>query len=163
MEEKLYQRVCVDEGPRVSDAGAGSAMVASYLAEKHGLKVTGIDLIPVHVEDAHRVIEARGLQGQVSVQLSDYHNLTFEDGNFDAIYTMLISTPTIPSKSSGTSIACSNPKACLCSTKPTLPGTAECCKMCSVCHTVKTPSKKAPTRVCSKTRLRRHLGGRGLC
>lgn len=37
MEEKLYQRLTLGEGSKVLDAGAGSGVVASYMAETHGL------------------------------------------------------------------------------------------------------------------------------
>ena len=89
MEEKVYQRLTVAPGAKVLDAGAGSAMVAAYMAENHGLQVTGIDVTPVHVSDAQHTIQSRGLQDQVSVQMGDYHDLSsFEDATFDGVYTM---------------------------------------------------------------------------
>lgn len=89
MEEKLYQRLNLSEGSKVFDAGAGSGVVASYMAEKHGLHVTGIDVTKVHVKDAQKVIQSRGLQEQVSVQMGDYHDLSsFDDATFDGVYTM---------------------------------------------------------------------------
>lgn len=89
MEEKLYQRLNLSKGSKVLDAGAGSGVVASYMAEKHGLHVTGIDVTPVHVQDAQKVIKSRSLQEQVTVQMGDYHDLsTFGDTSFDGIYTM---------------------------------------------------------------------------
>lgn len=88
MEEKLYTRLGLEEGSRVLDAGAGSAVVASYMAER-GLKVDGIDLTPMHVEDAQRTIKKRHLEGQVSVSLGDYHDLSnFTDDSLDGAYTM---------------------------------------------------------------------------
>ncbi|KAK3066072.1 hypothetical protein LTR53_017718 [Teratosphaeriaceae sp. CCFEE 6253] len=90
MEEKLWQRLRLDNGSRVLDAGAGSGVVASYMAQK-GLLVEGVDLTPMHVADAQRVIRARGLEQQVSVRLGDYHDLPdadFHDASFDGIYTM---------------------------------------------------------------------------
>ena len=89
MEEKLYQRLNLSKGSKVLDARAGSGIVASYLAEKHGLYVTGVDITKVHVNDAQKVIQSRGLQEQVSVQMGDYHDLSsFNDTTFDGIYTM---------------------------------------------------------------------------
>lgn len=89
MEEKLYQRLGLSKGSKVLDAGAGSGIVAAHMAEQHGLNVTGIDLTPFHVEDAQKTITSRNLQGQVSVQFGDYHDLsTFGEGSFDGIYTM---------------------------------------------------------------------------
>ena len=89
MEEKLYQRLNLKEGSKVLDAGAGSGVVASYMAQNHGLYVTGVDVTTVHVRDAQKVIQERGLQDKVSVEQGDYHDLSkFSDASFDGIYTM---------------------------------------------------------------------------
>ncbi|KAK4569752.1 hypothetical protein LTR86_002721 [Recurvomyces mirabilis] len=60
------------------------------MAEK-GAYVDGIDLTPLHVQDAQRTIRKRGLQQSVSVQLGDYHNITaptYPDEKYDGVYTM---------------------------------------------------------------------------
>ncbi|KAF2164025.1 hypothetical protein M409DRAFT_68242 [Zasmidium cellare ATCC 36951] len=88
MEEKLYQRLDLPKDSLVLDAGAGSGLVAAYMA-KQGLRVHAIDLTPLHVEQATNNIESWGLSDRVSVQLGDYHDLSgFEDDSFDGIYTM---------------------------------------------------------------------------
>ena len=88
MEEKLYLRLGLTNGSKVLDAGAGSGIVATYMAER-GLQVKAIDLTPVHVAEAKRNVEIRGLDGQISVELGDYHDLsTLDDSSFDGIYTM---------------------------------------------------------------------------
>lgn len=93
MEEKLYSRLDLKPGSTVLDAGTGSGYVAMYMANK-GLNVQGIDLTPLHVEDAQRNIKTNGLEDKISVRLGDYHNLTdspggyFPDNSFDGIYTM---------------------------------------------------------------------------
>lgn len=88
MEKKLYDRLSLSNGSKVLDAGAGSGIVASYMAQ-HGLLVKGVDITPLHVADAQRNIKKRGLQGKVSVRLGDYHDLQdFEDDSMDGIYTM---------------------------------------------------------------------------
>ena len=88
MEEKLYTRLDLSEGSRVLDAGAGSGIVASYMAER-GLRVDGIDLTPLHVEEAQSTIKDRHLEEKVSVKLGDYHDLSsFEDDALDGVYTM---------------------------------------------------------------------------
>jgi sterol 24-C-methyltransferase len=70
MERKLYDRLGLQEGARVLDAGAGSGFVASYMAE-HGLRVHGVDLTPLHVDQAKRTIHSRGLDDGVHVELGD--------------------------------------------------------------------------------------------
>lgn len=84
----MYQKLGLEPGSRVLDAGAGSGHMAMRMAQK-GLNVQAIDITPLHVEDAKRNVKAHGLEDQVSVRLEDYHNLTsFSDGSFDGIYTM---------------------------------------------------------------------------
>ncbi|OCL15074.1 S-adenosyl-L-methionine-dependent methyltransferase [Glonium stellatum] len=87
-EEKLFNRLGLEPGSEVLDAGIGSEYVAMYMAEK-GLYVDGVDIIPSHVEDAKRNIKAHGLEDKISIRLGDYQNLIdFPDGSFDGIYTM---------------------------------------------------------------------------
>jgi 2-polyprenyl-3-methyl-5-hydroxy-6-metoxy-1,4-benzoquinol methylase len=88
MEDQLYNRLGLEPGSRVLDAGAGSGYVAMHMAEK-GLTVQAIDITPLHVQDAQRNVEARGLQDKVAVRLGDYHDLAdFSNGSFDGVYTM---------------------------------------------------------------------------
>ncbi|KAF2158477.1 hypothetical protein M409DRAFT_71626 [Zasmidium cellare ATCC 36951] len=88
MREKLYARLRLSSGCRVLDAGAGSGRVAAFMAER-GLHVQAIDIIPAHVEQAKKFVEARNVKDKVSVQVGDYHNLKgLESSSFDGIYTM---------------------------------------------------------------------------
>ncbi|KAK3669120.1 hypothetical protein LTR78_011007, partial [Recurvomyces mirabilis] len=90
MEEKLLDRLGLADGSRVLDAGAGSGIVASYLAN-HGLRVDAIDLLPRHVADAPRRIHRSGLQDLVDIHLADYHHIPvalFPDQSFDGVFTM---------------------------------------------------------------------------
>ncbi|KAF2724785.1 S-adenosyl-L-methionine-dependent methyltransferase [Polychaeton citri CBS 116435] len=88
MEERLYTRLGLPTGSKVLDAGAGSGVVAAYMAER-GLSVQAIDLTPTHVEQAKRNVKSRGLDDRISVRLGDYHDLAeFGGSTFDGIYTM---------------------------------------------------------------------------
>ncbi|OQO15272.1 hypothetical protein B0A48_00655 [Cryoendolithus antarcticus] len=89
MEEKLYERLELPAGAKTLDAGAGSGVVASYMAKK-GLVVQGIDLTPLHVQDAQRVIKAQGLTSdQITVRQGDYHDLSdVDNASLDGVYTM---------------------------------------------------------------------------
>lgn len=89
MEEKMYQRLDLPARSQVLDAGAGSEYVACYMAEQHGLQVTGIDLTDRHVQDAQKVMRRRGLKDKDSVQKGNYHDLSeFRNSTFDGVYTM---------------------------------------------------------------------------
>ncbi|KAK0276513.1 hypothetical protein LTR35_010376 [Friedmanniomyces endolithicus] len=90
MEEKAYTRLALTNGSKVLDAGAGSGLVASYMAHK-GLLVEGVDLTQRHVREAQRIIRDRGLEGRVTVRLGDYHELPgseYRAGSYDGVYTM---------------------------------------------------------------------------
>jgi sterol 24-C-methyltransferase len=88
MENEVHNRLDLSNGSRVLDAGAGSGIVASYMAQQ-GLLVQGVDITPMHVADAQHKIKKRGLEGKVTVELDDYHDLgDFEDDSMDGIYTM---------------------------------------------------------------------------
>jgi len=88
MEEKLYQRLGLQSGSRVLDAGSGSGIVAMYMARR-GLLVDGIDITPVHLASARKNIKANSLDDKITIQLEDYHDLkSFHDNHFDGVYTM---------------------------------------------------------------------------
>ncbi|EMC97623.1 hypothetical protein BAUCODRAFT_33346 [Baudoinia panamericana UAMH 10762] len=88
MEEKLWERLGIEKGSKVLDAGAGSGKVASYMAHK-GLIIEVVDLTPLHVQQARRTIRDRKLEHKVSMRLGDYHDLAdFNNGSFDGVYTM---------------------------------------------------------------------------
>lgn len=90
MEEKLWERLALSNGSKVLDAGAGSGIVASYMAHRR-LLVEGVDLTQTHVQEAQWLIHNRGLEKKVTIRLGDYHDLCdteYQDGSFDGIYTM---------------------------------------------------------------------------
>jgi ubiquinone/menaquinone biosynthesis C-methylase UbiE len=88
MEEKLYDRLGLQPGARVLDAGAGSGYVAMTMA-RHGLHVQAIDITPHHLEDARKNVKKHGLEKEIQVDYADYRNLSaFPEASFDGVYTM---------------------------------------------------------------------------
>jgi sterol 24-C-methyltransferase len=88
MERKLLETLALPAGSRVLDAGCGVGHVAIYMA-KHGLNVTGIDVVDRHIARASRNIKRAGLESRVAVQKMDYHHLdAIEDASKEGIYTM---------------------------------------------------------------------------
>ncbi|KEF52212.1 uncharacterized protein A1O9_11839 [Exophiala aquamarina CBS 119918] len=88
MEDLVYAKLGLSPGSRVLDAGAGSGYVAMHMAEK-GLMVQAVDITPLHLQDARRNVQKRGLEDKVSVSWGDFHDLAgFSNGSFDGIYTM---------------------------------------------------------------------------
>ena len=89
MEGKLLEALGIPPSSSILDAGCGVGHVAIYMA-RHGMRVTGIDVVARHIEKAKRNIAHSGLPaGQVNVKVMDYHHLeSIPDGSYDAIYTM---------------------------------------------------------------------------
>jgi sterol 24-C-methyltransferase len=88
MEDELGKRLALPVGAEALDAGCGSGDVARTLATRYRLKITGIDLLDFHLEQARRRITRAGLAGRISCQVGDYHHLPFTDHSFDGVYTM---------------------------------------------------------------------------
>jgi ubiquinone/menaquinone biosynthesis C-methylase UbiE len=71
-------------GLRVLDVGCGPGIDLARFAMA-GAEVTGVDLAPVHVEQARRHLELLGLRGTVLV--GDGEALPFPDASFDWVVT----------------------------------------------------------------------------
>jgi ubiquinone/menaquinone biosynthesis C-methylase UbiE len=77
----------IREGDRVLDAGCGSGLVASWLAERVGRSgsVVGVDLAHGHIELA-RKLNARP-ELPLRFEQGDVMNLSFEAASFDLVWT----------------------------------------------------------------------------
>lgn len=88
MEDNMIEKLGLERGSKVLDAGCGVGHVAAHLA-KNGYRVQGIDVVDHHLVKARRNIHAFGLEHKVSVSKGDYHHLDgFADDSFDGAYTM---------------------------------------------------------------------------
>jgi sterol 24-C-methyltransferase len=88
MEDLLAQQLALEPGSKVLDAGCGIGNVARTLATRHGLDVTGIDVLEFNLEEAARRTAQAGLGDRTHFQLGDYHHLDFPDASLDGVYTM---------------------------------------------------------------------------
>lgn len=88
MEDLLARRLALAPGSRVLDAGCGVGNVARALAGRHGLDVTGIDVLEFNLREAARRTARAGLGERTRFQQGDYHRLDFPDASFDGVYTM---------------------------------------------------------------------------
>jgi sterol 24-C-methyltransferase len=87
------ERMLADEGgfgPGMSvlDVGCGSGGPALTIAEHSGARVTGIDLVPRHIELARARAAERGLARQTVFVEGDATSLPFEDASFDHVYAI---------------------------------------------------------------------------
>src|SRR4051812_17816269 len=72
-------------GLDILDVGCGPGIQLVRLARR-GARVTGIDLVPVHVEQARANLAAVGLTGEASV--GDAEDLAFADSSFDRVLSV---------------------------------------------------------------------------
>lgn len=69
-------------GKRILDVGCGPGLELCRMATA-GADVTGVDLVPIHVEQAQAHLAQLGLRGEVTV--ADAEALPFPDGGFDRV------------------------------------------------------------------------------
>jgi sterol 24-C-methyltransferase len=88
MEDNLFDRLRLERGSLVLDAGCGAGLVALHLA-KRGLRVSCIDVVDRHIGWAKKNVHSHGFDDTITVRKMDYHHLDgFTEGTFDGIYTM---------------------------------------------------------------------------
>jgi sterol 24-C-methyltransferase len=85
------ERMLADEagfapGMSVLDVGCGAGGPALTIAAHSGAHVTGVDLVPGHVEDARRAAAERGLSELTTFVEGDALELPFPDASFDHVY-----------------------------------------------------------------------------
>ncbi len=97
MQDLLAKNLKIRKNQLILDAGCGQGIVSAYLVRKYGCKIIGITIVPFEVEKANKLAKKLGLEEKVEYHLMDYSNTTFEDNQFDAIYTMesFVHTPNI--------------------------------------------------------------------
>ena len=84
---ELANRVNIQAGMRVLDAGSGLGGPARYLAETFDCHVVGVDLAPYYVAIARILSERSGLKDRVTFQVGDLAALPFETGVFNLVWT----------------------------------------------------------------------------
>ena len=82
--DHICRKLMLQPGERFLDIGAGWGGLLLWAAEQHGVIATGITLSKNQHAHVSRLIEERGLRGQVDIQLLDYRELP-EDRPWDKI------------------------------------------------------------------------------
>jgi sterol 24-C-methyltransferase len=85
------ERMVADEGGfgsgmHLLEVGCGIGGPALTIAAYTGAHVTGVDIVPRHVETARRRASEQGLSARTSFELGDAHALPFADESFDHVY-----------------------------------------------------------------------------
>ena len=75
-------------GMSVLDVGCGSGGPALTMATQWEVHVTGVDLVPGHIERAREQAAARGLDDRTAFLEADVSDLPFPDASFDRVYAI---------------------------------------------------------------------------
>jgi cyclopropane fatty-acyl-phospholipid synthase-like methyltransferase len=88
LNQVLADRVAIQPGERVLDAGCGVGGSSLWLAAQRGASTVGITLSARQVTRARRLAAARGLGQRARFEQADYTNTPFPDGSFDLIWAI---------------------------------------------------------------------------
>lgn len=85
--DRLVEASGIGPNAHILDIGCGLGGPAMRIADKHGRKVTGVDLVETNVATARARVEDAGLVDQVEIIQGDATALPFANGAFDAVFT----------------------------------------------------------------------------
>ena len=88
MNRVLADRVQIQPGERVLDAGCGVGGSSLWLAKERGVDVVGITLVPGQVTKARRYAVRRRLANRVHFEVADFTATSFPDGSFDVVWAV---------------------------------------------------------------------------
>lgn len=86
MNLKLAETAAIAEGERILDAGCGIGGSSIWLAENRGVRVTGITLSDLQVNQARQNAAQRGVSDRVDFQMADFCATPFAAESFDVIW-----------------------------------------------------------------------------
>jgi MPBQ/MSBQ methyltransferase len=84
---RLAEMVGFTGTERVLDVGSGLGGPSRYLAWRHGVHVSGVDLTAEFVRVAEMLTRLTGLAGRVDYRQGDALNLPFADASFDVVWS----------------------------------------------------------------------------
>lgn len=84
--DRVYEKLEVISESKVLDIGCGRGIVARDLANRYGLKITGIDLTPYIVKEARK--NSIGIKNRPSFIEGSYQALPFDNDSFDGLYAI---------------------------------------------------------------------------
>jgi len=86
--QEIIQGINIESGQRILDIGCGTGAAALFMAERHGCIVSGVDIIPLHIESVQKVIAKRRLEDKINAVCADILDLDFPEGEFDYIMAL---------------------------------------------------------------------------
>ncbi len=87
MQDLVSEKLVLQEGEKILDAGCGRGVVATYLAHQKNVEIWGITIVPFEKRIAEKRARKLGVAPKVHFAVMDYAQTAFQDNFFDAIYT----------------------------------------------------------------------------
>jgi cyclopropane fatty-acyl-phospholipid synthase-like methyltransferase len=78
----------IESGDRVLDAGAGFAVNAIRLADRHRARVTGVNVSTVQTDIGIRLVHQAGMEDQIELIVGDATRLPIPDGTIDRVVSI---------------------------------------------------------------------------
>jgi tocopherol O-methyltransferase len=88
MNRVMAERLGIQPGQRILDAGCGQGGSAVWLAKAYDVEVVGITIVPDQVARARRYAKTEGVAGRVRFEEQDYSRTGFPDASFDVVWAM---------------------------------------------------------------------------
>lgn len=83
--KELLALCAIRQGSHVLDVGCASGRTGCYLAQRHGCRVVGVDILPGMVERARERARAEGVAESAQFTVGDAQDLPLDDGLFDVV------------------------------------------------------------------------------
>jgi ubiquinone/menaquinone biosynthesis C-methylase UbiE len=88
LHDQIVKYLKPSDTDKILDIGCGQGFVASDLAKRYNLNITGIDITPYMITRAQRYSKRAGVSEKTNFFTQDYNNTTFPDNSFDYIYAV---------------------------------------------------------------------------
>ena len=82
---RLMELINPQEKDSILDVGCGVGIAATFLAQRYGCHVVGVDITPRMLARARERAERKGVTASTDFRVADMHALPFEDAYFDAV------------------------------------------------------------------------------
>jgi ubiquinone/menaquinone biosynthesis C-methylase UbiE len=89
----LLEMCQLDTQSYVLDVGCGPGNTACLIAQQYGVRVLGIDISEVMIDQANQRARRLGVEDKVEFRVADIFQLPFEDNSFDVAIAESVLTP----------------------------------------------------------------------
>jgi sterol 24-C-methyltransferase len=88
MIDLLISKLQLSKNDVILDAGCGRGITSCYIAKKHEIDITGIDIVLFELKIARKKAKEFNLNNKVKFLQRDYSNTKFTNNYFDKVFTL---------------------------------------------------------------------------